>query len=400
MKHLKLGLVAVACALSFQAQAQISGDVVRIGVLTDLTSGYSDYGGEGHVLMAKLAAEDMGGSINGKKIEVIFADFQHKADVSLTIARKWFDQDGVDIIIDAPNSGIAASLQALAKEKNKIFLAGAASSDLSGKYCTPNSAQFLLDTYALGTIAGNAMMDRGSKSWFAISVDNALGQSLERDAGAVIKARGGAVISGAKHPLNGNDMSSVALAAQASRADTVMVASMGNDVNNVLRALSEYGVDKQMKVTALGLELVQVKQSRKNMAGVFASEIWYWDQSDENRAFAKRYSAAHSKKFYPSRAGMAQYGGLQHYLRAVKELNNDTDGRVIMEKMKSMPVDNVYSHGGKLRADGRFITTAYLAQVKTDAESKGDWDLLKIVGTVPGDQAFKAPSEECPLNKK
>lgn len=404
MKTLSRHLAAAALlATPLLSHAEISQNVVKIGVLTDLSSIYSDYAGESNILAVKMAVEAFGGSINGKKIEVITADFQNKADISLGIARKWFDEDGVDVIIDTPNSAAAAAVAGLAREKNKVHLMGAVSSDLTGKFCTPNSIQFHADTYSMAAVAGQALVKQGLKTWFSVTADYAMGHAMERDTFAVVKAGGGTAVGQVRHPFGAQDMSSFALQAQSSKAQVLSIASAGGDAQSLLRAVNEYGVNKDMKVVALNTELLDAyKLGRKLLGGTYFTESWYWDTSDENREFARKFSERHSKKFYPSRSQASDYGMTLEYLKAVRVLNDDTNGKAIVDKIKATPVNNLYTKAGRVREDGRLIMEMMLAQVKLEAEPrKNAWDLYKIVSRVPGDNAFRPVADsECPLLKK
>jgi branched-chain amino acid transport system substrate-binding protein len=394
---------AAALALAGTAHADISNNTVKLGVLTDLSSVYSDYAGEGSVVAARLAVEDFGGSVNGKKIEIVFADFQNKADVSLSIARKWIDEQGVDVLVDAPNSAVAAALAGLAREKNKVYLIGAVSSDLTGKFCTPNTMQFTPDSYSLAAVAGQALVKQGLKSWYSVTVDYALGHALERDAFSVVKANGGTAVGSVRHPFGATDMSSFVLQAQASNAQVVSLASAGADVQSLLRAISEYGVNKDKKIVSLNTELLDsYKVGRKLLAGTYLTDAWYWDANDENRAFAKRYGEKHPKHFMPARGQAGIYAMVTEYLRAVKALDDDSDGKAIVAKIRSAPLNDLYTKGGYVREDGRLITEMMLVQVKGENEPKtSDWDLYKIVSKVPGEKAFRPVAEsECPLLKK
>lgn len=385
------------------AQADISNNTIKVGVLTDLSSIYSDYSGEGAILAVRMAIEDAGGTINGKKIELVSADFQNKPDVSLSIARKWIDEDGVDVIVDAPNSAVAAALNKLVQEKNKVYLAGAVSSDLTGKFCAPTTMQFTPDTYSMAAVAAQALVQKGQKSWYSVTADYAMGHALERDTFSIVKASGGTAVGSVRHPFGATDMSSFVLQAQNSKAQVLSLASAGTDVQNLLRAINEYGVNKSMQVASINTELLDAyKLGRKLLAGTFGTEAWYWDANDENRAFARRYSERHPKKFYPARGQAAHYAMMTEYLKAVKALNDDTNGKAVVDKIRSAPLNNLYTKGGKVREDGRLITDMMLIQIKGDSDPrKNDWDLYKIVATVPGDKAFRPVSEsECALVKK
>ena len=256
MRSARNVLAAVFCLANLAAHAQITNDVIKIGVLTDFSSVYSDYSGQNTMVAIRLAVEDMGGQIDGKKIEVISADFQNKADVSLAIARKWIDEDKVDVIVDAPNSGVAAALQTLAREKNKVFLIGAVSSDLTGKFCSPNGVHFQADTYSMAAVAGRALVQKGLKTWYSVTADYAMGHAMERDTFGVVTAGGGTTAGSVRHPFGATDMSSFVMQAQNSKAQVMSIASAGGDLQNILRSASEFGVNKSMQVVALNVELL------------------------------------------------------------------------------------------------------------------------------------------------
>jgi len=394
---------AALLATPWLSHAEISNNVVKIGILTDLSSIYADYSGEPNTIAVKMAIEAFGGTVGGKKIEILTADFQNKPDISLAIARKWFDEEGVDAIVDAPNSAVAAALSALVREKNKVYMIGAVSSDLTGKFCTPNTMQFTPDTYAMAAVAGQALVSQGLKSWYSVTADYAMGHAMERDTFGVVKAGGGTAVGQVRHPFGASDMSSFVLQAQSSKAQVLSLASAGGDAQNLLRAINEYGVNKSMKVVALNTELLDAyKLGRKLLGGTYFTEGWYWDANAENRAFAEKFVARHSKKFYPSRGSAAIYAMVTEYLKAVQATNDDTNGKAILDKIRSAPLNNLYTKGGQLREDGRLITEMMLAQIKTEGEPrKNDWDLYKIVARVPGDKAFRPVADsECPLLKK
>jgi branched-chain amino acid transport system substrate-binding protein len=400
MKIVRAVLPAIALFAAAAAQAQITNDAVKLGVMTDFSSIYADYSGKGHVIATQLAVEEFGGAINGKKIEVLQADFQNKADVAMAIARKWFDEDNVDVVIDAPNSGIAGGLISLVKDKNKVYLVGAVSSDLTGKFCSPNHVQFTPDTYSFASVAGAALVQKGLKSWFTITADYAMGHAMERDSLAQVSSGGGESKGTIRHPFGAQDMSSFVLQAQGSKAQVLSFASAGADLQNLLKSANEFGVHKTMQLVALNMELLDAyKADRAKLAGLYVTEGWYWDQDDRNREFARRFNA--QRQLYPSRGAAAIYSMTRAYLQAVQDLNADGNGAAIVAKMKSQPLNDLYARGGRIREDGRLIKEMYMAQLKAPSESKGPWDVYNIVGTVPGEKAFKPVAQsECPLLKK
>lgn len=392
------GLAAACLGLAASpAAADMSDGVIKLGVLTDFSSIYADNSGKGSLQAVQMAVDEFGGNIDGTPIEIVSADFQNKADVSMTIARRWIDQEHVDVIVDAPNSSIALAMAALARDTDKVYLSGAVSSDITGKGCTPNSVQFAPDTYSFAAVAVRPLVERGMKSWFALTVDYALGHSMERDTKAIATANGAEWIGEIRFPFNTPDFSSFLLQAQSSGADTLAFATGGLDLQNSVRQAAEYGVGGSMNLVGLSVELLDSYKIGKDvLGGLYLTESWYWDQNDENRAFAKRYFDVIGKM--PSRTQVATYSMARHYLASVKELGSDASGKAVVDAMKKLPVDDIYGGGGHVREDGRLIKDMFLAQVKTTAESTGEWDLYKILDTVPGEKAFRPVEEsECPL---
>ena len=371
------------------ASAQISGDVVKIGVLNDQSSLYADITGPGSVAAARLAVEDFGGMVNGKKIEIIFADHQNKPDVGSNIARQWMDRDGVDVIVDVPTSSVALAVAPLVKEKNKVFVnSGAATSDLTGKACQPTTVHWTYDTIALSKGTGGAVVKAGGDTWYFLTSDYAFGHALERDTSDVVKASGGKILGQVRHPLNTSDFSSFLLQAQASKAKIIGLANAGGDTINSIKQASEFGIVAGGQklagllvfvndIHALGLQTAQ---------GLQLTSAFYWDQNDETRAFAKRFEAVMNKK--PSMIQAGVYGGITHYLKAVKEANTDEGDRVVAQ-MKKMPINDFMTKNGSVREDGRVIREMYLFEVKKPAESKGPWDYYKLVRAIPGEEAFR-----------
>jgi branched-chain amino acid transport system substrate-binding protein len=399
----KLLSAAALLALSAgAAHAQISGNVVKIGVLNDQSSLYADLSGQGSVLAVKMAIEDFGAEKKGIKTEVIFADHQNKADVGSQIATKWYDAEGVDVIVDTPNSGVALAVNQITRDKKKVFLnSGAASSDLTGKACSPNTIHWTYDTWMLANGTGNAIVKTGGDSWFFLTADYAFGHALERDTEAVVLKSGGKVLGKVRHPLNTQDFSSFLLQAQASKAKIIGLANAGGDTTNAIKQASEFGIVKGGQnlagllvfltdVHALGLEKAQ---------GLIFTETWYWDLNDSSRAWTKRFAAANGGK-YPTMVHAGVYSAITHYLKAVEALKSD-DGTKVVEQMKKMPTDDPLFGKGMVRADGRKIHPAYLVEVKKPSESKGPYDYYKIRATIPADQAFRPMDQgDCPLVKK
>jgi branched-chain amino acid transport system substrate-binding protein len=383
--------MAVATALSLgTAQAQVSDNLIKIGVLTDMSSLYTDLAGAGSVVAAKLAVEDSGIEKRGYKVEVISADHQNKPDVGSNVARQWYDVDKVDVIVDTPNSGVALAVSQITKDKGKAFLAsGPGSSDLTGKACSPNTVHWAYDTWMLANGTGTAITKGGGDTWFFISADYAFGAALERDTTAAVIRNGGKVIGGVKAPLNTQDFSSFLLQAQSSKAKIIGLANAGGDTTNSIKQAAEFGIVKGgQKLAGLLVFLTDTHALGLQTAqGLTFTETFYWDQNDASRAFAKRFSAL-DKGIYPTMVHAGVYASVLHYLKAVEALKSD-DGTKVVAKMKDMATDDPLFGKGTIRVDGRKIHPAYLVQVKTPAESKAPWDYYKIVATIPADQAFR-----------
>ena len=394
--------VGGAALLARSAQAQISDGVVKIGVLSDMSSLYTDLAGAGSVVAAKMAIEDSGIEKRGIKVQLVSADHQNKADVGSNIARQWYDADKVDMIIDVPNSGVALAVNQITRDKGKAFIvSSAASSDLTGKACSPNTVHWTYDTWALANGTGNAVVKTGGDTWFFITADYAFGHALERDVEAVVLKNGGKVLGKVRHPLNTQDFSSFLLQAQASKAKVIGLANAGGDTTNAIKQGAEFGIVKGGQtfagllvfltdVHALGLEKAQ---------GLTFTETFYWDLNDKTRAFAKRF-AERNRGIHPTMIHAGVYAGTLHYLKAVEALKSD-DGAKVIAKMKEMPTDDPLFGKGTIRADGRKIHPAYLVEVKKPSESKYAWDYYKIRATIPAEQAFRPLDQgDCPLVKK
>jgi branched-chain amino acid transport system substrate-binding protein len=402
---LKMKALAAAAALAFAAgtaHAQISGNVVKIGVLNDQSGTYADLAGPGSVLAAKMAVEDFKAKEKGLNVEVVFADHQNKPDVGSQIARRWFDADGVDVIVDVPTSSVVLAVNQIAKEKNKVMIVSTgATSDLSGKACTPNSIHWTYDTWQLANGTGSAIVKTGGDSWFFLTADYAFGHALERDTEAVVVKNGGKVLGKVRHPFPSSDFSSFLLQAQASKAKIIGLANAGADTTNAIKQASEFGIVKGGQnlagllvfltdVHALGLDKAQ---------GLILSETFYWDLNDQTRAWSKRFAAANNGK-YPTMGHAGVYAGTLHYLKAVAALKGD-DGAKVVAKMKELPTDDALFGKGRIRADGRKIHPSYLFEVKKPSESKYAYDYYKLRATVPAEQAFRPMEQgDCPLVKK
>src|SRR5579859_1918764 len=388
-------------ALGGPAHAQgISDDVVRIGVLTDMSSLYADATGKGSVAAVEMAVADYGGKVKGKPIEVISADHQNKPDVGVSIARNWYDNEKVDAIVDVPTSSVALPISALTKEKNKINInSGGGSSDITGVACSPNTVHYTYDTYALSNVAGKAMVKRGEDTWFFVTADYAFGMALERDAANVVKESGGKVLGNVRHPLNSSDFSSFLLQAQASKAKVIGLANAGGDTQNALKQAAEFGITQAgQKMAALLLQITDVRSlGIKATQGLILTDAFYWDTNDETRAFSNRFNDKVGHMPTMIQAGL--YSATMHYLKAIEAIGTD-DAPKRSEQMRKMPINDFFAKNGKIRIDGRMVHDMYLFQVKKPEESKGEWDLYKLIATVPGDQAFRPLDKGgCPLVK-
>ena len=379
--------------------------IVKIGVLTDLSSLYADLGGPGSILAAQMAVEDSGLTSKGWTIDVISGDHQNKPDIGVGIARKWFDEDKVDVIADVPNSGVALAVAAVVKEKNGVYLnSGAASSDLTGRACTPNTVHWTYDTYTLANGTGKAVVKEGGDTWFFITADYAFGHALQRDTSAVVEANGGKILGSVNVPLNTPDFSSFVLQAQASGAKIIGLANAGGDTTNSIKQAHEYGIaGGGQKLAALLLFISDVNALGLVIAqGLQFTETFYWDMNDGTRAFSKRFVERMKNHAEPTMVQAGVYASLIHYFKALEALGgNPHDGAKVVAKMKGMPTDDPLFGEGMIRIDGRTIHPAYLFQVKSPAESKYPWDYYKLIATIPAEEAFRPLAESpCPLVKK
>jgi branched-chain amino acid transport system substrate-binding protein len=402
ISSLLLGTALTLASVSF-AVAQDKN--VKIGALSDQSGLYADLGGPGSTLAAQMAAEDSGLMAKGWKIEIISGDHQNKPDIGTTLARQWFDVDKVDTIVDVPNSGVALAVNTVIKEKNGVYInSGAATSDLTNAQCSPNTVHWTYDTYMLAHTTGQALVKAGGDTWFFLTADYAFGAALERDTTAVITANGGKIVGGVKHPLNTSDFSSFLLQAQSSKAKIIGLANAGGDTTNSIKQAAEFGIVKGgQKLAALLLFLTDVKAIGLETAqGLNFTETFYWDMNDQTRAFSKKFAARMKNGAPPTMVQAGVYSGLIHYFKALEALGgNPHDGIKVVEKMKSIPTDDPLFGKGEIQPNGRTIHSAYLFEVKKPSESKGPWDFYKLVGTVPGDQAFTPLADsKCPLLKK
>ena len=394
MKSMKQTMIAIAIAgicATGAAQAEISNNTIKIGVLSDMSSLYTDLAGAGSVLAAKMAIEDSGIEKRGIKVEIVSADHQNKPDVGSAIARRWYDAENVDAIADVPNSGVALAVAQITKDKNRVFLAvGPGSSDLTGKACSPNTVHWAYDTWMLANGTGTALTKAGGNSWFFITADYAFGQALERDTTGAVNAAGGKVLGGVRAPLNNQDFSSFLLQAQASKAKVIGLANAGGDTTNAIKQAAEFGIVKGgQSLAGLLVFLTDIHSLGLNTAqGLTFTETFYWDMNDQTRAFTKRF-APQDKGIHPTMVHAGVYSSVLHYLKAVEALKDDTDGVKIVDKMKATPTDDPLFGKGTIRVDGRKVHPAFLVEVKKPAESKAPWDYYKVMATIPADQAFR-----------
>jgi branched-chain amino acid transport system substrate-binding protein len=397
MNAFKRSLLALAMVSTLAAgavQAQISDNMIKIGVLSDMSSLYTDLAGAGSIAAARMAVEDSGIEKRGYKVEIISADHQNKPDVGSGIARQWYDVDKVDVIVDVPNSGVALAVNQITRDKGKVFLAnGPASSDLTGKACSPNTVHWTYDTWMLANGTGSAIVKSGGDTWFFLTADYAFGLALERDTEAVVLKNGGKVLGKVRAPINTQDFSSFLLQAQASKAKIIGLANAGGDTTNSIKQAAEFGIVKGGQnlagllvfitdVHSLGLPTAQ---------GLIITNTFYWDTNEQTRAFSKRFAAA-DKGIHPTMIHAGVYASLLHYLKAVEALKSD-DGTKVVAKMKEMPTDDPLFGKGTIRVDGRKIHPAYLMEVKKPSESKYPWDYYKVRATIPADQAFRPLAE-------
>lgn len=403
MRFKSLLATTAAVLAAGAANAQMSDGIIKIGVMNDQSGLYADVSGPGGTWAAKKAVEDYGAAAKGLKVEVVFADHQNKPDIGSNVARQWYDVDKVDVIVDVPTSSVALAINQITKEKNKVFLgSGPATADLTGPACTPNTVHWTYDTWALANGTGKAIVETGGKSWFFLTADYAFGHALERDTKAVVEANGGKVVGAVRTPFPGTDFSSFLLQAQASKAQIVGLANAGGDTINSIKQAAEFGIVEggqklagmlmfDTDIHALGLKTAQ---------GLNFTTAWYWDANDNNRAFAKDFSAANGGK-YPTMVHAGIYSSVIHYLKAVEAMKSDADGAAVVAKMKSMPTDDKLFGKGTIREDGRHMHDMYLVEVKKPAESKKPWDYLTVKKTIPASQAFRPLNEgNCPLVKK
>jgi branched-chain amino acid transport system substrate-binding protein len=397
--------IAVLLSLSGLAAAQqpaTSDNVVRIGVLTDMSGQFSDESGKGAVTAVQMAVEDFGGTVLGKPVEVIAADHQNKPDTAVALANEWYDRGGVDLIANLIVSPIAIAVANIAKAKNRIAIVnGSGSSRLTGDQCTPNSIHYSYDTYALAHGTGRAMLKRGGDSWFFLTADCAFGHSLEADTAAVIKAQGGKILGAARYPMATPDLSSFVLQAQTSGAKVVGIAGSGTTFVNAVKAAHEFGLTASGKQTIAGLLVWEpdVHAMGLNIAqGMILTTAFYWDRDDETRSWSKRFRDRMQRVPHLGDAG--DYSSTMHYLKAIEAAGTD-EAQAVMKKMKEMPINDFFAKNGRIREDGRMVHDMYVYQIKSPAESRHEWDYYKLVDTIPAEEAFRPLSQsECPLVRK
>ena len=397
-----MAVLAAFAATGALAQSKLTDDVVKIGILTDMSGLYADVGGEGAVIAAKMAIEDFGGKVLGKPIEMISADHQNKADIAANKAREWFDTQKVDMMAEMLNSAVGLAVQKVGAEKKHITMnSGAASSRLTGADCSAYGVHWTYDTYALAHGTGAAMVKQGGDSWYFLTADYAFGHSLEKDTTEVVKAAGGKVLGSVRHPLSSADFSGYLLQAQASKAKVIGLANAGGDTINAVKQANEFGITKggqqlagllvfDTDIDSIGLLIAQ---------GMYLTSGFYWDLNDDTRKWSKRFGERHKGRM-PTMVQAGVYSQVSHYLKAVAAAGTD-DPDSVMKKMRDTPINDFFAKNGKLREDGRMVHDMYLMQVKKPAQSKGKWDYMKVVQTIPGEQAFRPMKDGgCPLIKK
>jgi len=398
----KMTTLAVASAfagIAGAAQAQISGDVIKIGLITDMSGVYADVDGPAGAEAVKMAIADLGGAINGKKVEFVVADHQNKADIAASKAREWFDQQGVDMLIGGTNSGANLAMAKVAAEKKKVFFSvGAATSRLTNEECSPYTVHYAYDTVALARGTGGAIVKQGGKDWYFLTADYAFGASLEKDTADVVKTAGGKIVGSVKHPLSASDFSSFLLQAQSSKAQILGLANAGGDTINSIKAANEFGINKSMKLAGLLMFLTDIHSLGLNLTqGMYLTDGWYWDMNNDTRAWSKKFFE--KIKRMPTMLHAADYSVTVQYLNAVKATGTD-DADKVMDHLKKTKINDVFAKGGVIRPDGRMVHDMYLMEVKKPSESKYPWDYYKVVQTIPGDQAYATKAEsKCALWK-
>jgi branched-chain amino acid transport system substrate-binding protein len=404
---MKLKTFPATCALAATAlfaattpaQAQISGDVIKIGIITDMAGVYGDIDGMGGVETIRTAVAEMGGAINGKKIEVLYAEHQNKADLAAAKAREWFDTQGLDMLIGGTNSATALAMSKVAAEKKKPFLVvGAASSALTNDQCTPYTVHWAYDTVALAKGTGSAVVKAGGKTWFFLTADYAFGAALQNDVSNVVKAAGGTVVGSVKHPLSASDFSSFLLQAQASKAQILGMANAGGDTINTIKAANEFGVTKTMKLAGLLVFINDIHSlGLKTTQGMYLTDSWYWNQTPETRAWSRKFFDKFKRM--PSSVQAGNYSAALNYLKAVKAVGTD-DADKVLAQMRKTPINDIFAKGGFIRGDGRMVHDMYLMQVKSPDQSNEPWDYYNVIETLKGEAAWTTKADsKCPLWK-
>ena len=401
MNRRQMLLSGAAFALAPRVANAQTAKPLKIGILNDMSSVYSDYQGIGSVVAARLAVDDYSAKL-GVPVEIVFADHQNKPDIGAAMARNWFDNDNVDVVMDLPNSAVALAVLGVAEQKNKAVIgSGAGSSVMTGPKCSKNFIHWTYDTYVLGNGLGKALVAQGAKTWFFITADYAFGKDLESNCAAAVEASGGKVLGAVRHPLNTADFSSFLLQAQASGADVVAFANAGGDLNNSFKQAAEFGLSKNQRLAGLILNVTNIPAL--GLAAVQNSTIctgFYWDMNDDTRAFAKRFQSAHPSKMMPNDMHAGMYSATAHLIKAMAILKSAADGVKLIDQMKAMPTDDPLFGKGSIRIDGRKLHPMYLLETKTPAESKGDWDYFKVLATIKAEDAWRPLDKGgCPFVK-
>ncbi len=398
---LRIFILSFSLALGLPAAHAADTAPLRIGVLNDLSGVYSDFQGIGSVIAAQMAVEDFGGKVAGRSIEVLSADHQNKADVGAAIARRWFDNENVQLILDVPNSSVALAVNEVAREKNKVLIgSGAGTSLLTGAKCTLNTIHWTYDTWALAHGVAKAVVEQGSKKWFFITSDYAFGHDLEKQASDVVRANGGEVVGSVRHPLGASDFASFILQAQASGADVIGLATPGGDLSNLVKQANEFGLSKTHRLVGLIFSINNADAiGLSNSQGVVALNATYWNLNDATRAWSKRFQERHPRKNMPNDQQMGVYSAVTHYLKAIEKLGGEANnGAQVVAKMKELPTDDPLFGQGVIRADGRKIHQNYILKTKSPDQSKGKWDYFEVIATVPAPESFRPIKEgNCPL---
>lgn len=393
--------MSVTLALTQHAIAQVSDGVVRIGLLTDYTGVFSALSGQGGVTAARMAVEDFGGTVLGKPIEIVQADHGNKPDTASAIAKRWYDVDGVDMIADVPNSSVALAVQAVARERQKIVIAsGSGTAEFTGKSCTPTSFQWTWDTYSAAVATTKAVMQNGGESWYILAADYTFGRTMAADVSAQVKKAGGTVADVVRHPLNTLDFSSFIVQAQASKAKVVALANGGTDTVNAVKQFNEFGLrESGVKLVGMAVFITDVHgMGLENARGLILTNGFYWDRTDETRAWSKRFFARHGAM--PTMAQAGVYSAVTHYLKSIASSGTD-DGVRVAAEIRAHPVTDFFANGGRVREDGRLVHDMYLVEVKNPDEVKYPWDYYRVLRTIPGEEAVRPLAEsECPLVQK